>query len=86
MSDQLLKLVNVITEWHSHKLQHLRKIQESSKEGTTIKVNESDLEMSTRDALFFQIGMEAALLEFEELPFKATITPAVESDDEGDEE
>ncbi len=73
-SPQLVEVVTVIKNWHSKKLDHLKKVSECVKEGVTLKLQGSedkstDVVVTAREALIFQLGVHAAISEFKTLPF-----------------
>lgn len=84
---ELLDFVEQLTGWHTAKVSNLRKVQENTKAGTLLKLGDDDQEpkrMTKRDAAFFQLGLEAALVELGKLPF--TVSHNVDDAEEGEEE
>lgn len=68
----LAEFADLMTEWHQRKVANLRNVQEGCKEGTLIKMDDEtgSIAMEERDALFFKLGIETALIELGTLPFK----------------
>jgi hypothetical protein len=73
MSD-LLEFVEQLQGWHDNKVENLKGVIENIKEGVFLKVGENgeQIELNAEQALWFKGGLEVALGEFEELPFKLT--------------
>ena len=87
MNQEMYEFVEQLTTWHTAKVLNLRHVQENTKAGTFLKVGDDDEEperMTKRDAAFFNIGLEAALVEMGKLPF--TVSDDVDDAEEGDEE
>lgn len=61
-----------LVDWHEKKVAYLKFVSESAKEGTTFKVGDSSLIATKREAFYFQLGIEAALVELGQLPIKIT--------------
>lgn len=85
MDSELLEFVEHLRAWHAKKVSNLRDVQEGSKEGTLLKVGDDHdgVPMTKREAAFFKLGIEAALLELGTLPF--TVTPNVDAEPVEDE-
>lgn len=73
--DQLREFVEQLQDWHAGKVKNLRLVQEKSVAGTKLVVGDDSkpVEMSEREALFFQLGLEAALAELGKLPFTVKV-------------
>lgn len=87
MEDELLDFIEHLRAWHARKVANLRNVQEGAKEGTLLKLSEDSegVPMTKREAQFFNLGIEASLIELGTLPF--TVTPNVDAeaiDDESD--
>lgn len=88
MSSLLAQLATSVQNWHSQKLAHLKEVSEMVEEGTTLKLKGTDgksteVVVTAREALIFQLGIEAAIGEFEKLPFTVT-TKDDDCDDDTD--
>lgn len=72
--------VHQLSTWHTRKVDNLRSIQESIKEGTILKVGEDDegSPMTATAVAYFKAGMEAVLMELGTLPFTVS-EPQVDS-------
>lgn len=70
--DSVRDIAVKLLDWHSKKVESLRAASAAAKEGTTFVVGESKLVATKREALFFQLGVEAALAELGQLPIKLT--------------
>lgn len=83
MNEELGEFVELLTEWHRNKVGNLRDVQEGSKEGTLLKLGDDDegFALTGREAEFFKLGIEVALIELGTLPFKVTVND--DSDEEG---
>lgn len=69
--DNTRELAGELLAWHQLKVAHLRYVADQAKEGTTFVVGRERIEATGREAMFFQLGVEAALAEIGTLP----ITP-----------
>ena len=83
MNKELGEFAELLTEWHHKKVGNLREVQEGSKEGTLLKLGDDDkgFPLTGREAEFFKLGIEVALIELGTLPFKVTVNG--DSDVEG---
>ena len=70
--DDFLGFVRNVQAWHERQLSYTRGIQEQMKEGTKVEAGGKKFELTAREALVFQLGMEAGLASFETLPFKVS--------------
>ncbi len=80
--EEMLEFVKKISAWHESRLLYTRDIQDAVKDGTKVECGDKTIELTGREALIFNLGMEAGLASFEKLPF--TLTES--SDDLDDEE
>lgn len=73
MSD-LLEFVEQLQGWHEGKVKNLEVVIENIKEGIFLRLGEDgeQIELNAEQALWFKGGLQAALGEFAELPFKLT--------------
>ncbi len=67
--ESMLSFVRDMQAWHERQLAYTREIQEQVKEGTKVDAGGKKFDLTARDALVFQLGMEAGLASFEKLPF-----------------
>lgn len=86
MNHELAEFAELFRAWHAKKVGHLRYVQASAKDGTRLVLgdDEEGVAMTNRDAQFFKLGLEAALVELGTLPF--TVTPGVDADAVDDED
>lgn len=68
--DPILDVLDRLFIWHAEKMAHLQTVQEGSKEGTELRVGEQKYLLTTRDAVFFKLGIEVGLVELGKLPIK----------------
>ena len=88
---ELLDFASNMQTWHAQRLAHTRGIQEAVKEGFLVQccseeTPEKTIELVGREALIFQLGMEAGLASFEKLPFTMTRNGACGEEEDADEE
>jgi hypothetical protein len=70
--DNTRELAEKLLDWNQHKVAHLRSVADQAKAGTTFVVGDAEVEATSREALFFRLGVEAALTEIGTLPIKLT--------------
>lgn len=70
--DNVRELAQQLLDWNQRKVAHLRAVAEQAKAGTTFVVDDARVEATSREALFFRLGVEAALTEIGTLPIKLT--------------
>lgn len=68
--DAVEDLARKLLDWNQRKVAHLREVAEQAKAGTTFVVGDTKLEANSREAVFFRLGVEAALVEIGTLPIK----------------
>lgn len=66
------QLAQQLLDWNQRKVAHLKEVAEQAKAGTTFVVGDAKVEATGREALFFRLGVEAALTEIGTLPIKLT--------------
>lgn len=70
--DNVRELARMLLDWNQRKVAHLRSVADQAKEGTTFAVGDTELKATGREAMFFRLGVEAALTEIGTLPIKLT--------------
>lgn len=70
--DNVRELAQKLLDWNKRKVSHLNEVAEAAKAGTTFKVGDTEVEATDREAMFFRLGVEAALIEIGTLPIKLT--------------
>jgi hypothetical protein len=73
--DAVEDLARKLIVWNQRKVAHLNEVAAAAKAGTTFVVGDAEVVASDREALFFQLGVEAALTEIGTLPIKITPAP-----------
>lgn len=66
------QMAQQLLDWNQRKVAHLNEVAEAAKGGTTFKVGDDEVKASDREAMFFRLGIEAALIEIGTLPIKLT--------------
>lgn len=66
------QLAQQLLDWNKRKVAHLNEVAEAAKDGTTFKVGDDEVKATGREAMFFRLGVEAALTEIGTLPIKLT--------------
>lgn len=61
-----------LLDWNRRKVAHLNEVAEAAKGGITFKVGDDEVKATDREAMFFRLGIEAALIEIGALPIKLT--------------
>jgi hypothetical protein len=70
--DNVRELAQTLLAWSQSKVAHLQDVAAQAKGGTTFVVGDAKMEATDREALFFRLGVEAALTEIGTLPIKLT--------------
>ena len=66
------QLAQQLLDWNRRKVANLNEVAEAAKAGTTFKVGDAEVKATDREAMFFRLGVEAALIEIGTLPIKLT--------------
>lgn len=66
------QLAQQLLDWNRRKVAHLNDVADAAKAGTTFKVGDVEVKATDREAMFFRLGVEAALTEIGTLPIKLT--------------
>ena len=82
--EDLQEFIELLTEWHAHKVENLKHVIANTHEGVTLQSPAGvDLTKLTEEqALFFKAGLQLGLGEFEKLPFTVHRTDDLDIDDE----
>lgn len=71
--DAVEDIARRLIDWNQRKVAHIREVADEAKAGTTFVVGGTEVVATGREAMFFQLGVEAALAEIGTLPI--TLTP-----------
>lgn len=70
--DNVRELAQMLLDWNQRKVAHLRSVADQANAGTTFVMGDAKVEATGREAMFFRLGVEAALTEIGTLPIKLT--------------
>lgn len=70
MEEETHELAVTIITWHAAKIQHLKDVQGKLAAGVLVRCDDNDIVLTEEFAQMMQLGMEACIVELEELPFE----------------